>query len=97
MRDLFYTFSIRKAPFRRVGGGGRVGLTRYRDPQECNVLFILVYSKDFPESAKPYAYMVRDSPPGGATCCVGFPRTPIPTPGLCQEVNGLEISIALER
>ena len=28
VRDLFYTFSIRKAPFRRGGGG----LTRYRNP-----------------------------------------------------------------
>ena len=29
VRDLFYTFSIRKAPFRRGAG---VGLTRYRNP-----------------------------------------------------------------
>ena len=31
VRDLLYTFSIRKAPFRR-GAGGVGGLTRYRNP-----------------------------------------------------------------
>ena len=31
VRDLFYTFSIRKAPPLRRGGG-RGGLTRYRNP-----------------------------------------------------------------
>ena len=40
VRDLFYTFSIRKAPFRREGGRGALPVTGI--PLECNVLFILV-------------------------------------------------------
>ena len=59
MRETYFIpLASERRPF---GAWGEGGLTRYRDPQECNVLFILVKSKDFPESAKPYAYMVRDS------------------------------------
>ena len=46
----------------RGGGGGALPVTGI--PLECNVLFILVQSKSFPASAKPYAYIVRESPLG---------------------------------
>ena len=96
MRDLFHTFSIRKAPFRRVGGGGGGAFPLQGSPGVQRPIHISVF-QGFSRECKAVCIYGTGFPPGGATCCVGFPRTPIPTTGLCQEVNGLEISIALER
>ena len=110
VRDLFYTFSISKAPFRRGGGGpyplqespwsatsfsyqcslrvfprvqSRMHIQYGNPPWGCNVLYIA----QVPSRLTVSTYFLASD----------FRRTRIPTTSLCEEVNGLEISIALER